>query len=158
VYGETREQSKQWMHARSPNKPKKFKQTLSARKLMACFLGQDEKGMPMVKFMQQGTTVTCQMYCETLKKLRKAIQKKRRGMVTYGVVLLYDNALPHTAARTRVLQEHLNWELFDHPHSPHTSPNICHLFTLTYLKNWLRSQRFSNNEEPMEGVRTWLTS
>jgi hypothetical protein len=31
---ETKEQSKQWMHAHSPNKLKKFKQT-SARKLMA---------------------------------------------------------------------------------------------------------------------------
>jgi hypothetical protein len=28
----------------------------------------------------------------------------------------------------------------------------------TYLKNWLRSQRFSNNEELMEGVKTWLSS
>jgi hypothetical protein len=32
---ETKELSKQWMHAHSPNKPKTFKQTLSARKLMA---------------------------------------------------------------------------------------------------------------------------
>jgi hypothetical protein len=34
---ETKEQSKQWLHTHSPNKPKKFKQTLSARKLMALF-------------------------------------------------------------------------------------------------------------------------
>jgi hypothetical protein len=32
---ETKEQSKQWMHAHSPDKPKKFKQMMSARKLMA---------------------------------------------------------------------------------------------------------------------------
>jgi hypothetical protein len=31
---ETEEQSKQWMHTHSPNKPKMFKQTLFARKLM----------------------------------------------------------------------------------------------------------------------------
>jgi hypothetical protein len=31
---ETNEQSKQWMHTHSPNKLKKFKQMLSARKLM----------------------------------------------------------------------------------------------------------------------------
>jgi hypothetical protein len=31
-----------------------------------------------------------------------------------------------------------------------------HLFT--YLKNWLWSQRFNNNEELMEGVKTWLSS
>jgi hypothetical protein len=34
-------------------------------------------------------------------------------MLTYGVVLLHDNAHPHTAARTRALIEHFNWELFD---------------------------------------------
>jgi hypothetical protein len=40
---ETKEQSKQWMHTHSPNKPIKFKQTLSARKLMDCncFLGKE---------------------------------------------------------------------------------------------------------------------
>jgi hypothetical protein len=40
-------------------------------------------------------------------------------MLTYGVILLHDNARPHTAARARALLEHLNWELFDHsPHNP----------------------------------------
>jgi hypothetical protein len=27
----------------------------------------------------------------------------------------------------------------------------------TYLKNWFRSQHFNNNEEFMEGVKTWLS-
>jgi hypothetical protein len=47
--------------------------------------------------------------------------------------------------------------LFDHPpYSPDLSPSDYHL--VTYLKNWLRSQRFSNNEELMEGVQIWLSS
>jgi hypothetical protein len=36
-------------------------------------------------------------------------------MLTSGVVLLHDNVRLHTDARTRVLLEHFNWELFDHP-------------------------------------------
>jgi transposase len=36
-------------------------------------------------------------------------------MLTYGVVLLHDNAHLHTAAHTWALLEHFNWELFDHP-------------------------------------------
>jgi transposase len=77
----------------------------------------DRKGALMVKFMQQGITITSQVYCETLKQLRKAIQNKRHGMLTYSilVVLFHDNALPHKTARTRALLEHFNWELFDHP-------------------------------------------
>jgi hypothetical protein len=47
--------------------------------------------------------------------------------------------------------------LFDHPpYSPDLAPSDYHLFT--YLKNWLRSQLFNNNEEFMEGVKTWLSS
>jgi transposase len=60
-----------------------------------------------------------------------------------------------TNPRTRAVLEHFNWELFDHPpYRPDLAPSEYHLFT--YLKNWLRSQRFINNEELMEGVTTWL--
>jgi hypothetical protein len=46
--------------------------------------------------------------------------------------------------------------LLDHPpYSPELAPSDYHL--LTYLKNWLGSQCFNNNEL-MEGVKTWLSS
>jgi hypothetical protein len=34
--------------------------------------------------------------------------------------------------------------------------SLYHLFT--YPKNWLRSQHFNNNEDLMQGVKTWLSS
>jgi hypothetical protein len=58
---ETKEQTKQWMYTHSPNKPKKFKQTLFARKLVAT-LYWDRKGVLMVKLMQLGTTMTSEIY------------------------------------------------------------------------------------------------
>jgi transposase len=83
-----------------------------------------------------------------------AIQSKRNGMLTLDIVLFHDNARQHTVARTRAILEHLNWELFDYPpYSPGLAPNNDHLFT--FLKNWLTSYRFNNNEELMEGVKTW---
>jgi hypothetical protein len=72
-------------------------------------------------------------------------------MLTSGVALLYNNARPHTAARTRALLD-LNGELFD------TLLSIRATYLFIYLKKWLRSQRFNNNEELMEGVKTWLSS
>jgi hypothetical protein len=78
----------------------------------------DRKGVLLVvEFMQQGTTITSQVYCETLTKLRRVIHNTKCEMLTSGVVLLHDNARPHmsTAARTRALLGHFNWELFDHP-------------------------------------------
>jgi hypothetical protein len=72
-------------------------------------------------------------------------------MLTYGAVLHHDNT-PYTAARTWVLLEHFNYGLFDQPlYSPELAPS-------TYLKDWLWSQRFNDNEELMEGVKTCLSS
>jgi hypothetical protein len=65
----------------------------------------DRRGVLMVEFMQQGTTVS-EVYCKALKKLHRAIQNKRPGM------LLHDSVRSHTAACTRALLEHFNWELF----------------------------------------------
>jgi hypothetical protein len=62
-----------------------------------------------------------------------------------------------TAACTQVLLECFNWELFGRPpYSPDLAPGDYYLFS--YLKNWLGSQCFNNNNEFMEGVRTWLSS
>jgi hypothetical protein len=78
-------------------------------------------------------------------------------MLISGVVLLHKNAHPQTAAHTRAVLEHFNWELFDHPYySPDLAPSDYHLFT--YLKNWLRSQRFNKNEELVESVKTCVRS
>jgi histone-lysine N-methyltransferase SETMAR len=77
-------------------------------------------------------------------------------MLTSGVVLLHDNARPHTAAHSRALPEHFNGGLFDHPlYSSDLARSDYHLFT--YLKTCLGSQCFNNNEL-MEGVKTWLSS
>jgi hypothetical protein len=110
---------------------RKFKQT-SARKLMTAVLW-DRKGVLMVEFMQQVTTVISEVYCKTLKKLCRAIPNKRRGMLTYSVVLLHDNACLHTAARTRALLEHFNCELFEHPPSPHTALILLRVTTNCYI-------------------------
>ncbi|UYV63879.1 hypothetical protein LAZ67_2005879 [Cordylochernes scorpioides] len=52
---EIKEQSKQWKHTSSP-KPLKFKQTLSAGKLMATVFW-DRKGLLLCDFMRRGTTI-----------------------------------------------------------------------------------------------------
>jgi hypothetical protein len=54
---ETKEQSKQWVNTHSLNKPKKFQQTLSARKLMETVFWKS-KGV----LMKLGATVTSEIY------------------------------------------------------------------------------------------------
>jgi hypothetical protein len=105
-----------------------------------------------VEFMQQGATITSELYSES----QKTVQNKRRVMLVYGVVLIHVNTLPHTAARTLALLENFNWELFDHPpYSSDLAWNDYHLFT--YLKNGLASLGFSSSEL-MKCVKTWLNS
>jgi len=115
----------------------------------------DRKGILLTEFMAPGTTITSEVYCGTLHKLRRSIQNKRRGMLTKGVVLLHDNTRPHTAARTNALIKRFNWEIFDHPpYSPDLAPSDYHLFSK--MKVWLATQRFHSNEELMDGVNNWL--
>lgn len=65
---ETKQKSMQWRHSTSP-KPKKFKQTpYTSRKMMATVF-QDEKCVLLVDFMERGTTITADVYCEMLNKL-----------------------------------------------------------------------------------------
>jgi hypothetical protein len=79
----------------------------------------------------------------------------RRGMFTKDVVLLHDNARPHTAARTNALIRLFNWEIFDNPpYSPELAPGDYHLFTK--MKVCLATQSFHTNEELMDGVKNWL--
>lgn len=59
---------------------------------------------------------------DLLRKLRRAIQNKRRGMLTKGVVLLHDNARPRTAARTKTLVEEFKWDIYYHLPHRHTVP------------------------------------
>jgi hypothetical protein len=64
-------------------------------------------------------------------------------MLTSGVVLLHENACPHTAAHAQAPLEHFNSGLFEHPHySFDLILSDYHL--LTHLKDWLWSQLFSN--------------
>jgi hypothetical protein len=89
----------------------KLKQMLSACQKAdgKCFLEQDRKGVVMVEFMQQGTTIMSEVYCETLKKLhRPAIQNKRHGMLPSCVVIVHDDARPHTAACSQAMLQHFN--------------------------------------------------
>ncbi|KAJ4452248.1 hypothetical protein ANN_03766 [Periplaneta americana] len=124
----------------------KFKQTLSVRKVI-CTVFWDRKGILLIDFLPRGKTVNADRYCETLRKLRRAIQNKRRGMLTAGVVLLRDNARPHTARRTAAVLTEFEWKLFDHPpYSPDLAPSDFHVFL--HLKKFLSSgERFGNDEE-----------
>ncbi|GBM58477.1 RNA-directed DNA polymerase from mobile element jockey [Araneus ventricosus] len=64
----------------------------------------DRQGILLVEFLPRGETINEVQYCETLQKLQGAVQNKRRGILSQGIVLLHDNAHPHSAGVTFFMQ------------------------------------------------------
>ncbi|GBO05744.1 hypothetical protein AVEN_69862-1 [Araneus ventricosus] len=79
----------------------------------------------------------------SLDRLCAAIHKaKRSGMFSSGVVLLYDNALPHTATRILNKLRKFGWTVLEHqPYSPDLSP--CDFHIVGPLKKTLKGSRFT---------------
>jgi len=66
-----------------------------------CTVFWDRQGVVLVEFLPQGTTINCAVYCETLKRLRRAIQNKGHGMLSATILLLHDNTQPHCCSDSR---------------------------------------------------------
>jgi histone-lysine N-methyltransferase SETMAR len=131
--------------------------TISTRKIM-CTVFWYRKGVLLVEFLPQGSTINAGIYCDTLMKGHHAIQNKRHGMLSWGVMMLHDNARPHTATATQDLITTFGWEQFNHsPYSPDLAPSDFHVFL--HLTTFLAGRRFHNNNNKVkEAVNTWLAS
>jgi hypothetical protein len=90
--------------------------------------------------MEPETTVTSATYCDMLQRgLKPAVCSKEEGDCQR--VLLHDNALPHTAARTLETLRKMKCEVMEHPaHSPDLAPHDFLLFGL--FKEALGGRRF----------------
>ena len=111
---ESKRQSMSWKHTDSPD-TKKFKTRPSAGKLLLTVFW-DSRGPVLEHYLERGSTVTSHSDCEMLRgDLRPAIRTKRRGLLTRGVILLHDNARPHSAAQTVEELQRLKFEMMEHP-------------------------------------------
>jgi transposase len=92
----------------------------------------DVQGILLFDFTPPGSTVNAAAYQETLQRLKEAIRRKKPGLLTkgLGVLLLHDNARPHSAAATVNLLNSWGWEILPHPsYSPDLAPSDIHLFS-----------------------------
>ncbi|GBO21073.1 Mariner Mos1 transposase [Araneus ventricosus] len=128
-----------------PLQKQSFKTTLSAHEIM-CTVFWDRQGILLVEFLPRGETINAVRYCETLRKLRLAIQNKRRGKLGQDIVLLHDNARPHSAGVTQNLIQRFGWEQFDHPpYKYDLTPSDYHLFL--NLKRDFGGRHFDSNDD-----------
>ena len=69
----------------------------------------------MIKYMPHKTTITGQVYADTLKEIRENIKEKRSEKLSKGIIILHDNAPVH---KTNVVKKSLvecGFEELQHP-------------------------------------------
>ena len=137
---ESKRQSMQWKHPSSPAN-KKFKTQVSAGKVMLTIFW-DVNGPILVHFQEEGQTVTGARCSDMLvNELKPVIRSKRRGLLSKRVLLLHDNARPHTATHAVDTLRALKFEVLKHPpYSPDLAPLDFQLFGT--MKEHLRVQKY----------------
>lgn len=124
---ESKQASMEW-RKKEEAAPVKAKTRLSAGKVLSTVFW-DYRGVLHVDFLHERRTVNAEYYCQLLDEAKQAYRRKRRGQPIRNVILLHDNARPHTAAVTREKLEKMFWTPLEHPpYSPDLSPCDYHLF------------------------------
>jgi len=89
-------------------------------------------------------------------ELKPAIQTKRRGLLSSGVLLLHD-VRPHTAIHTLQTLVKLGFTVLEHPaYSPNLAPSDYYLFGP--LKVALRGHQFTSDKGVKKAVHEWLAA
>jgi hypothetical protein len=136
---------------------KKFNSQASAGKVMLTIFW-DVNGPMLVHFQEKGQTVTSAVFTAVnmlVNESKPPIRSKRQGLVSKRVLLLHDNARPHTAVHTVDTLRALKFEVWKHPpYSLNLAPLDFNLFGA--MKEHLWGQKFADDNEVMEAVQSWL--
>jgi len=115
----------------------------------------DASGVLLVDFLPHGQNITVARYIVTLKKLKRAIRRKRPGLVDDQILLLHDNARPHSALRTVEAIQKFGWSVLPHPpYSPDLAPSDYHLFGK--MKESLRGNQYGSIDDVGYALRAWI--
>ena len=83
------------------------------------------------------------------------MKNKHSDHQSKGLILLHENARPHTAAQTVQTINDLRWEFSPHPpYGSHLTPSNYHLFGT--LKAFMRGKKFESEDEVRSVVSDWL--
>ena len=104
----------------------------------------DYNGVILTEPVPAGTTITKIYYANLLlNKFHPKIKKRRRGLISTGVILHHDNASAHTSYHVLSTIHNLRYELLRHsPYSPDLAPSDYYLFPL--LKKYLKARRYED--------------
>ena len=122
-----------------------YKPGSTANKVMMC-VWWDWRGIVHNELLLLGQYMNSVLYCERLKRLRQAIERKRPELINRnGVVLHHANAWLHTSLMSRQKLREFGWEvLMPPPYSPDITPSNYHLFRS--LQNSLHGTKLASKE------------
>lgn len=127
---------------------------LHPKKVLLCFWW-DTEGPVHWELLQQGQTITAEIYCEMLDRVSEALAEKRS--YRQNTIFLQDNARPHTARITQQKLAQLGWEVLEHPpYSPDLAPSDYKAFLS--LQNWLNGKEFATEAELRQSIQDWVDS
>ena len=107
----------------------------------------------MIEFLEAGNTVNSARYIETIKNLRRRVCLARRS--TSPILLLHNNARPHTARAMIDTLGTLKFEILSHsPYNPDLAPSDFHFFP--HLKWDLKGTHFTSDDEVKQAVKSWI--
>lgn len=143
-------QRKEWVSPGEKPKPR-IKQDLHPKKTMIC-VWWDSQGLLHWEMLKKNITVDKNLYKAQLHRVNEAIQQKRPDRQGQ-VILLHDNARPHTAKIVQAALQDLFWEVLQHPpYSPDLAPTDYHVFRC--LSNEMRGIIFDNQDD----LEKWLNN
>ncbi|XP_030588657.1 histone-lysine N-methyltransferase SETMAR-like [Archocentrus centrarchus] len=143
----------QWNHLSSPP-PKKAKVVSLAGKVMVSVFW-DAKGIVFIDYLQNGHTINGEYYANLLRQLRKAIESKRPGKLSKGVLFHRDNAPAHKSVLAMAAVRDCGFELIDHPpYSPDLAPSDYFLFR--NMKKHLSGKQYRTDDEVLSAVEDFF--
>jgi len=126
-------------------------------KIMLC-IWWDMEGVIYFELLETNQTITADLYCEQLQRMREVLLRKRRiSRTRNNVILLHDNARPHVARLTQEKITQFGWEVLEHPpYSPDLAPSDYHLFRS--LRNHLCDKQYENFDEIQSDLTAFFES
>ena len=115
----------------------------------------DTEGVVHWELLPSGMTINAEVYCSQLDRVEAALTEKRPHREK--VLLLHDNATPHTAKKTKRHLQQKKWVVLPHPpYSPDIAPTDFKFFRS--LQNSLRGKEFKDEDEVQLFIEGFIAS
>lgn len=139
-----------WLSPGQPSPSTPVKDFRKEKRMVIVFWGR--RGVIHWELLEKGQSMTAVLYCQILDRVKQKLRNRR-----ISVILLHDNAKPHTAKITKKWLEDVGWEVLEHPpYSPDLAPSDYHLFRS--MEHFLRGKKFRNVDEIEENLQNFFDS